>query len=1134
MSEAEKWTNYKVILGSLRRVRSRQINSRLSRGLLLSLASLLAILLIASVLEYVFRFDTTGRTILFLCAAAASVTAIAWLAGSALLQRAGLRSAGSDDSTALQVGGHFPQLRDRLLNVMQIYREARQESHPAYSAALIDASFSDVSRTFGGLDLKPVVDLTSVKRSVRTTFYAAALTAAAFAMFPSGMPQALYRVMHFGTEFAPPAPFEFIVLPGDREAVKGETIVLRAKTSLARQPEISFHLRDNGQSGFDAVKAGQDSLGNATYTVPSIRASMEYFAEADGYQSRKYAITVVDRPFIRIMRVKLTFPAYTRLPQRYLEENSGDVTAIAGTTVAFDLTLNKPVASARLSLSDSQSVDLSVKDNYATGTLRMMRNKTYFITLQDAAGVSNVNPITYSLNVIPDLSPTVLIEEPGPNTEIDENMRMPMLMHVTDDFGFTKMMLHYRLIASRYEQAQSDYKSVSIPLPTQQKTEMDVPFIWNLTSLNLAPEDVVNYYVEVFDNDNVNGPKSSRSQIYTVRLPSMEEVFAKADKTQRKAIDDLKKTLEAAEDIQKSMENLQREMRQQNSEKLDWQQKKKLEDLMKRQEKMMQDVQQVGEQLEKLNEEMQKQNVISEETLKKYQELQQLFQQIDAPQLREAMKKMNEAMQQLTPEQMRQAMENFTFNEEVFRQSIERTMELLKRLQIEQKVDELTTRAEEMAKKQEELAQRTENTDPKNQQELDQLAKEQQDMKRDLEAMQREMQELQKMMQEFPKDMPLGEMQDAQSELNLSQMQQEMSDAAGQCEGGNCQGASKSQKKIASQMRKFEKKMQSVKKKLSEDQMRRTMQAFKKALDNLLKLSKDQERLKNETLALPPNSQQFRDMMQDQAGLMDDLNSTANELMELGKKSFAVSPQMGQHIGEAMKKMRQSLDQLKNRNPQSGGEQQGGAMAELNEAAKQVAQSMQSMRSGSKPGGSLMQQLSAMARQQMGINQGTQQMSQQQMTQQQMQQMQRLAQQQAALQKSLQELNEEAKRSAEGSKILGDMQRIAEDMQEVVRDMQQNDVNPNTIQKQERILSRLLDASRSQRERDWEKKRRSETGKDVARRGPAELDPNALNPQQGLKYDLQKAINEGYSRDYETLIRRYFDALQQVVGDTNN
>jgi len=46
------------------------------------------------------------------------------------------------------------------------------------------------------------------------------------------------------------------------------------------------------------------------------------------------------------------------------------------------------------------------------------------------------------------------------------------------------------------------------------------------------------------------------------------------------------------------------------------------------------------------------------------------------------------------PDQLRQAMQQVQFSEEAFRQSIERTMELLKRIQVEQKMDEMVKRRE--------------------------------------------------------------------------------------------------------------------------------------------------------------------------------------------------------------------------------------------------------------------------------------------------------------------------------------------------------------------------------------------------------------------------------------------------------
>lgn len=1128
----EKLTNYNRIIDTLRGVRRREESLALRRALLRTFTVAGVTVLLASAAEGVLYIGIEGRTALFFASAVVMLFAAAFFLVPALAPRFSPARRKSDDMVAREVGTFFPGINDRLLNALQVFREMRQENHAAYSPALVDAGFRDVADEFSRLDLTPVVDAAPARKAMRGAMFTLGFVALAFSLLPSTMGGGAMRLLQFRTDFAPPAPFEFMVEPGDIEAVKGETITLTATTSARVQPEVTFFIREEGQENFDAMRTTRDSSGLYASRITQPRNSFEYYAEAKGYRSRHFRVEVVDRPFIRSMRVQLHFPAYTKLPPRYLDDNTGDVTAIAGTRVSVEMTLNKEIAAAALMFADSQQVNAAIDGARAKAAFTLRRDGSYHIGLRDAGGIRNVDPIEYTLKVVPDMAPTVDVLEPGRNTNLDESMRLAMVMGIGDDYGFSKLVLRYRLAASRYEKPREEYSSIVIPLPTARAPRMEVPFIWNLTALGLVPEDVVNYYVEVHDNNTVTGPGIGRSQVYSLRLPSLEEVFARADAEQEQAIDNLEKTLTAAEDVRKDLDKLRQEMKQQNAEKLDWQQQKKLEELMKRQDEMVKEVQKVNEQLAELKRDMEQQNMVSEETMKKYDELQQLMKEVDAPELREMQKKMNEMMQQMSPEQMQKAMENFEFNEEQFRNSLERTIDLLKRIQIEQKVDELTKRAEEMAKQQEDLAERTENADPKNQEQLDRLAQEQREMQKQAEAMQREMKELMQKMEEFPKEMPLDEMREAMAEMNLQQMQQQMSQSASMCQGGDCKGSSKQQKKSAEQMRKTQKKMEQVKKKLNQNMQQMVQRAFQKALKEVLELSKRQEDLKNAVQKLPRNSPQYREAMREQQQLMEQLNQTGNEMMELAKKTFAVDQDLAKHLGKAMQQMQKAMESMKNRDQRAGGEQQGGAMSELNEAAKQIAESMQkSSSSGSSQGGSLMQQLRQMAQQQMDINQSMPSPSQGGSSQQERQQLQRLMQQQRAVQKTLQQLNEEAKRSEEGKKLLGDLERIAEDMQEVVRDMQQENVNPNTLQKQERILSRMLDASRSMRERDWEKQRRANTGRDVARRSPGQLDPNLLDPREGIRSDLQKAVNEGYARDYEVMIRKYFEALESVVGE---
>jgi len=165
----------------------------------------------------------------------------------------------------------------------------------------------------------------------------------------------------------------------------------------------------------------------------------------------------------------------------------------------------------------------------------------------------------------------------------------------------------------------------------------------------------------------------------------------------------------------------------------------------------------------------------------------------------------------------------------------------------------------------------------------------------------------------------------------------------------------------------------------------------------------------------------------------------------------------------------------------------------------------------------------------MGLNNMTQQMGQQQggMSPEQQSQMQRLAQQQELIKKSLEQLNNEAKASGQSKKIPANIDNMLKDMQEVVTDLKSQKINDQLLQKQEKILSRMLDAQRSINERDYEKNRESESGKNYTGKSPASLKLDSNSKRDLFNDQINKAIREGYKRDYEILIRKYFELMQK-------
>ncbi len=143
--------------------------------------------------------------------------------------------------------------------------------------------------------------------------------------------------------------------------------------------------------------------------------------------------------------------------------------------------------------------------------------------------------------------------------------------------------------------------------------------------------------------------------------------------------------------------------------------------------------------------------------------------------------------------------------------------------------------------------------------------------------------------------------------------------------------------------------------------------------------------------------------------------------------------------------------------------------------------------------------------------------------------MQRLSLEQQQIQKSMEQLNEELKKEQErsGEKLLGDIDQMTKEMQEVVKELSEYNSDDKLIEKQNRILSRMLDAQLSQREKDFEPKRESKPGENIVRTTPPEIILSGPNSFNALKEDFLKLQKEGYTEDYEALITKYLMELKK-------
>ncbi len=1121
----EKFENINShLLKELSSIRFNQKKLTLFSGLLISAGIFLILLVIGLSLEAIFHFKPPVR--LFLIASLVLlffVTCFRFILFPLynILIR---RFYPNLETLALGVGAKFPELKDRLSNALQLFRSLKNNPE-GYSTALIESALEQIDKEIKTVNLQTVVDNTGLKKAARLSGVILGIVIIPLFLFHVEFQKAAFYLSHPGIAYDSMIKYEFAIEPGDVKIQKGEDVTISARIKSDEYVEGAHLVLEN------LVKSQQNEWylhpqqgGEFKYQLENVTDSIRYRFRVGEQKSAFYKITVVELPLIRKIQVQLIYPKYTKIPTQYLDENNGDIIAIKGTQAKIIVHGNKTIAAAELVFSDDPVKKLRINGTEASGDFLINKNQSYFINLIDYEQLKSTDPITYKIEAIFDQSPIIKIVAPAMDLDITGDTRIILMAEAEDDFGFTNAKLKYQVIRNNRPEPEPPM-AIDIPLKNPSVEKISMEYEWDLALLNLNPSDMVQYYMEIFDNDQISGPKSARSLTYMLRYPSMEEMYTDVDQTRQEMDDELEKVYTRSQELKDKIDQIVEELKK--DPKVSWEEKKNIEDALESQKKLYNDLEKIDKKLDEIIEKVEKNELLSSETLEKYQELQELFNQLATPEFKKAMEELNKALQNIDPQQLQQAMNKMELNQESFLKSIERTISLLKRIQIEQKFDELINKAQELAQREESLGEAAKNA-PENKGEA--LAAEQNEIRKDTEALESLIDSLLSKMGELP-DMPLDDVAKAAEMLRQNALQNQMQAAKNSFQQGKMQNGAQQAQQIQQSLENFANMLQQAKQQMSQQQKQEVMQALRRSTQELLKLSQSQEQLINETKNTRANTPKFNEMAERQLNMMQALGRQAEDLLALSQKTFFVTPEIGKALGRTMGEMKNALESLEERNNSLASENQGNAMGGLNETIRHLRSSMQSC-SGSSSGMGMeqfMQQLQAAAGQQQNINAQTQELGQGNLSLQQQASLSRLAAEQMQLKKNLEELANEA---GNRSEILGRLDEVTQEMEEVAQELGENrNVKPEVIQRQERILSRLLDAQRSLRTRDYSRKRESEEGKSYQARRGMDLAPDMNEENRKRQEDLLKALKEGYSRDYRELIKRYFEAISRGTDE---
>jgi len=412
------------------------------------------------------------------------------------------------------------------------------------------------------------------------------------------------------------------------------------------------------------------------------------------------------------------------------------------------------------------------------------------------------------------------------------------------------------------------------------------------------------------------------------------------------------------------------------------------------------------------------------------------------------------------------------------------------------------------------------------------LAREQEELAEELKKLMETMKTSEQDMKDVP-SAPQEELQKMREQMQQQKMQQKMQQNSQQLRKNQLQKARQQQQRLQKQMQRMQSQLSQMQQQMQSQQQQMNMTGLRNALENTLRLSQSQESLRTTIEDLTGEGSTVRRYARQQQSLSDGLQDVADSLQSIARRLPRMSKAVQEQTGNALRAMEQATTSLDERQADQATGFQKTSMKHLNELALLLSDLMDQMQQSSGGSGGqmsmqqAMQQLQKASGQQQKLNQQIQQFLNKAQGERLSKDMEarrkQLAKQQRQIKQQLEDMSigEETKQQ-----ILGDLQKIAEQMDESADDLQNGRRSRDLIERQQQILTRLLNAQQSLRTQGRKQERRGRRAEDdVDRERPGDRpDPEDTDT---LRRDLIRALEMGYTSDYEQLIKRYFELLQE-------
>ncbi|MDF1548864.1 MAG: hypothetical protein P1P88_13655 [Bacteroidales bacterium] len=1093
--------NFNIILQKLESFIRKYYLFKMFKGLFFVIGLYIFIILFESLIEYFNYLEVFLKTIIFYVSVFSFIGLLVYYFVFPLLSLFQLRKHLSYHDAAKIISAHFPDIKDKLLNALELNN---LQSLQKQQSALVIASINQRTNELSPFPFTYAVNFEFLKRNLVFLLISFIVLISILAFTPHILFDGTKRLVNYSSHFEPKSPFQFILLNNNLLSERGKDFKVALKVEGEYIPENMFiKIGDN-----KFLMNSSSKLGYYNFTIRNVNNALDFQFFADTYYSSVHTILVLPAPVLKSFFIEIQPPSYTGLEfQKVI--NSGDITVPFGSAVTWTFQTNNETEITFISKNDSNK--LTANNNEFSHKRQILDNTGYSLIYKNE-NFSSINDLNYTINVIPDRFPEIELKQ------IEDSLKIGayyFMITVKDDYGFHDLNFVKQIVGT---DSSKILKIEKLPVSKNSKIQ-DVFYYFNFNELDSLEDDsYIEYYFEIRDNDFISGYKPARSPAKIFKPLNLEQIRRSAQSISKAADAAMEKSKKLTEEIKKDIEDFRK--RELKGELNEYDKKNFLKNIMEKQKELDKHVEDVLKQNQKKNSFNDQFYQENENIIEKQKQIQELLDQILDDELKELLKQIEELSKQFNDQKFEQLKDKMDLSYKNLDQKLDRTLEMLKRYQVEESVMQLSEDIEKLSEKQDKLSE--EKTSKKT---IEEKLQKQQKVGEEFKQIKEDFQKTNEKNQELKTPY---KMEDFKEDFN--QIDNKIEDLKQNMPNNSKNKNQKQEKEISKDMKEMSEAMKDMLNEMNMQAISMNIEDLRQLMDNLSTFSFNQEDVYYMLSKNYSNSPKYPEIVSNQNKIKKDYEFISDSLNALAARV----PQMGQIITKESENLRSYLDKatsvIEDRTRRSGLTFQRHIINSANVLALYLdelleqLQNQQSSGSGKSSQSKPSQAMQGLKQQQEKLKQELEKLLEQMKNSGGKQngngmdnQIVKSLAEQEIFNKMLKDLQNGKGISPEADQKLKEIKRLSD---KNIEDLINKNITPELLKRNQLIKTRLLESEKSEREQEQEKKRESNEGKKKDLIVPEEL-RQSLKNNKNYKESLQKN-NLNMKKYYQNLSNEYF------------